>query len=110
VQVPGIARPKGDGVNFCLHEDLAAAEHRVLPVGGEYWFPARQTSPLRSLTILYSLNKPDDFILAIVELDSDSHRVIYVRRPFGREPDSGVASVTIRWSYSARARIHRDAA
>ena len=33
--------------------------------------------------ILYSLNKPDDFILAIVEfLDGDSHRVGYIRQPF----------------------------
>jgi hypothetical protein len=44
--------------------------------------------------ILYSLNKPDDFILAIVEfLDADNHRVHYLRRPFGREPDFGVTSV-----------------
>lgn len=44
--------------------------------------------------ILYSLNKPDDFILAIVEfLDANSHRVHYVRRPFHREPDFGVTSV-----------------
>jgi superfamily II DNA or RNA helicase len=44
--------------------------------------------------ILYSLNKPDDFILAIVEfLDGDTHRVHYVRRPFQREPDFGAASV-----------------
>src|SRR6266581_1772496 len=44
--------------------------------------------------ILYSLNKPDDFILAIVEfLDGDSHRVHYLRRPFRREPDFGVTSV-----------------
>jgi hypothetical protein len=44
--------------------------------------------------ILYSLNKPDDFILAIVEfLDDESHRVHYVRRPFHREPDFGAASV-----------------
>ncbi len=33
--------------------------------------------------ILYSLNKPDDFILAIVEfLDGDSHRVHHIRQPF----------------------------
>jgi len=33
--------------------------------------------------ILYSLNKPDDFILAIVEFAvDDTHRVHYVRRPF----------------------------
>jgi len=43
--------------------------------------------------ILYSLNKPDDFILGIVEFDGDSHRVHYVRRPFQREPDFGVTSV-----------------
>jgi hypothetical protein len=44
--------------------------------------------------ILYSLNKPEDFILAIVEfLGDDSHRVHYVRKPFRREPDFGVTSV-----------------
>jgi hypothetical protein len=44
--------------------------------------------------ILYSLNKPDDFILAIVEFfDGGSHRAHYVRRPFQREPDFGVTSV-----------------
>jgi SNF2 family DNA or RNA helicase len=44
--------------------------------------------------ILYSLNKPDDFILAIVEFQGgDQHRVRYVRRPFHREPDFGVTSV-----------------
>ncbi len=44
--------------------------------------------------ILYSLNKPDDFILAIVEfLDADAHRVRYLRRPFLSEPDFGVTSV-----------------
>jgi len=44
--------------------------------------------------ILYSLNKPDDFILAIVEfIGNDSHRVHYIRQPFQREPDFGVTSV-----------------
>ena len=44
--------------------------------------------------ILYSLNKPDAYILAIVEfLDEDRHRVHYLRRPFQREPDFGVTSV-----------------
>src|SRR6185295_9486028 len=44
--------------------------------------------------ILYSLNKPEDFILAIVEFtDSDNHRVHYLRQPFLREPDFGVTSV-----------------
>jgi Domain of unknown function (DUF3883) len=35
--------------------------------------------------ILYSFNKPDDFILAMVEfLDGETHRVHYLRRPFER--------------------------
>ena len=44
--------------------------------------------------ILYSLNKPEDFILGIVEFrDDGGHRVHYVREPFKREPDFGVTSV-----------------
>jgi SNF2 family DNA or RNA helicase len=44
--------------------------------------------------ILYSLNKPEDFILAIVEfIDDTAHRVHYLRQPFNREPDFGVTSV-----------------
>ena len=44
--------------------------------------------------ILYSLNKPKDFILGIVEFHDDGgHHVRYVRQPFQREPDFGVTSV-----------------
>ena len=44
--------------------------------------------------ILYSLNKPDDYILAMVEfLDGDKHRVRYLREPFRREPDFDANSV-----------------
>jgi superfamily II DNA or RNA helicase len=44
--------------------------------------------------ILTSLNKPEDYILAIVEFfPDDTHRVYYLRRPFQREPDFGVTSV-----------------
>jgi len=59
--------------------------------------------------ILYSLNKPDDFILAIVEfLDDDTHRVHYVRRPFQREPDFGVTSVNYDFAdLLARAEVPR---
>ena len=49
--------------------------------------------------ILYSLNKPDDFILAIVEfLDGETHKVHYLRQPFNREPDFGVTSVNYDFS------------
>ena len=44
--------------------------------------------------ILDSLNKPDDFILAIVEFTGrDTYRTHYLRQPFRREPDFGVTSV-----------------
>jgi hypothetical protein len=44
--------------------------------------------------ILTALNKPDDFILALVEVDGDIAREpVYVRRPFQKEPDFGVTSV-----------------
>jgi Domain of unknown function (DUF3883) len=43
--------------------------------------------------ILYSLNKPEDYILAVVEFADTTHRVHYIRRPFHREPDFGVTSV-----------------
>ena len=48
--------------------------------------------------ILYSLNKPDDFILAVVEFDGDKHQLHYVRRPFQREPDFGVTSVNYNFT------------
>ena len=49
--------------------------------------------------ILYSLNKPEDFILAIVEFQSEAaHRVYYLRQPFQREPDFGVTSVNYDFS------------
>ena len=42
----------------------------------------------------FTQNKPDDFILAIVEfLGEDAHRTHYLREPFQREPDFGVTSV-----------------
>jgi hypothetical protein len=44
--------------------------------------------------LLYSLNKPEDFILAMVEfIDDATHKVHYLRQPFHREPDFGVTSV-----------------
>ena len=47
--------------------------------------------------ILTALNKPEDFILAIVVFQGeDSHEVHYLREPFSREPDFGVTSVNYK--------------
>jgi superfamily II DNA or RNA helicase len=46
--------------------------------------------------IMTALNKPDDFILAIVTVDGDAAGPRYVRQPFQREPDFAVTSVNYR--------------
>ena len=47
--------------------------------------------------VLTALNKPDDFILAIVRFGDDgAEELRYVRTPFAREPDFGAVSVTYR--------------
>ena len=44
--------------------------------------------------IFTSLNKPEDFILAIVEIEDDTPKEPrYIRQPFQKEPDFGVTSV-----------------
>jgi superfamily II DNA or RNA helicase len=43
--------------------------------------------------ILTALNKPDAYILAIVEFGYGGHTVHYVREPFKKEPDFGATSV-----------------
>jgi hypothetical protein len=72
--------------------DLRTGRLRFLEVKGRV--SGADTITVTRNEILYSLNKPDEFILAIVEfMDGDTHRVHYVRRPFRREPDFGVTSV-----------------
>jgi len=49
--------------------------------------------------ILTALNKPDDFILAIVEVkDSVANEPVYIRQPFQREPDFAVTSINYNLS------------
>ncbi len=43
--------------------------------------------------VLTALNKPDDFILAIVLVDGETTTTNYVSRPFHYEPDFGATSV-----------------
>ncbi len=43
--------------------------------------------------ILTALNKPDEFILALVCVDGDAATPRYLHQPFQREPDFGVTSV-----------------
>ena len=44
--------------------------------------------------ILTALNKPEQFVLAIVEVEGDrAAEPVYLSRPFRREPDFAVTSV-----------------
>jgi len=71
--------PDGGGLRFIEVKGRAAGSDTVTVTRNE---------------ILYSLNKPEDFILAMVEfLPEGRHRTRYLREPFRSEPDFGVTSV-----------------
>ncbi len=48
--------------------------------------------------ILTGLNKPDEYILAIVEVDGEAAEPRYVRRPFHNQPDFEVTSANYKLS------------
>ncbi|QQR73405.1 MAG: DUF3883 domain-containing protein [Holophagales bacterium] len=65
---------------------------RILEVKGR--IEGAATLTVTRNEVLYSLNQPESYILAIVEFGQDgNHRVLYLREPFRREPDFGVTSV-----------------
>jgi len=77
--------------------DPATGRLRFLEVKGRV--AGADTVTVTKNEILTSLNKPEDFILALVEFQEDGgHCVRYLRRPFGREPDFGVTSVNYDFS------------
>jgi len=43
--------------------------------------------------ILTALNKPDDFILAIGQVEDGQEKLSYIRQPFQQEPDFAVESI-----------------
>jgi 5S rRNA maturation endonuclease (ribonuclease M5) len=43
--------------------------------------------------ILTALNKPDDFILAIGQVEGEREKLVYIRQPFQQEPDFAVESI-----------------
>jgi len=72
--------------------DLESGRLRVIEVKGRH-VDARTICVTRN-EILTALNKPEDFILAIVQVDGDEPtEPRYLRRPFQKEPDFAVTSV-----------------
>ena len=43
--------------------------------------------------ILTAFNKPDEYILAIVEVDGGSTKTVYLKKPFRERPDFAATSV-----------------
>jgi len=89
---------EGDRLGYDIESrDPRTGRLRFLEVKGRV--AGADTVTVTRNEILTSLNKPDDYILALVEfLDDNSHRVRYVRRPFQREPDFGVTSVNYNFA------------
>jgi hypothetical protein len=75
-------------------ESQDPANHRLLFIEVKGKAPGQPTVALSKTQILTALNKPEDWILALVEVDGDQARSPrYLRRPFLREPDFGAVSV-----------------
>ena len=90
---PSVVQP-ADLLAAAASRDPASGKLRFIEVKGRR--SDADTVTVTKNEILYSLNKPDDFILALVLFGSsgdDTPHVRYVRRPFQREPDFGAASV-----------------
>ena len=85
------AHPAGESDHPMRGDDVTATK-KLIEV--EERVSGADTVTVTKNEILTSLNKPEDFILALVEfLGGDTHRVHYLRRPFQREPDFGVTRV-----------------
>ena len=98
------ARP-GDSSPWTARPNISAMTSRAgFPGTGKLRFievKGRQsgadTVTVTKNEILTALNKPEDFILGIVEfLDGGDHRVHYLRQPFQKEPDFDVTSVNYK--------------
>jgi hypothetical protein len=56
-----------------------------------------ETVTITKNEILTALNKPEQYILGLVQVaDGQAKDIMYVREPFGREPDFGVTSVNYK--------------
>jgi hypothetical protein len=64
---------------------------RFIEVKGRVW--GASTVTITKNEILTGFNKPDQFILAVVLLDSERAETRYIRNPFDKEPDFKATSV-----------------
>jgi hypothetical protein len=74
-----------------LRQDLTAYALRMIEVKGRT--KGATTVTVSKNEILTALNKPEEFILAIVEVDGSETHTIYLKRPFKNAPDFTATSV-----------------
>ncbi len=83
--------------------DPATGRLRLIEVKGRQ--AGADTITVTNNEVLTCLNKPDDYLLALVLFENGGHRVRYVPTPFRREPDFGVTSVEYRVSELLRRAV-----
>lgn len=72
--------------------DPKTGKLRFIEVKGRVW-GARDVIVTKN-EILTALNKPEDFILAVVFVDGERTETYYISQPFHKEPDFDATSVT----------------
>jgi hypothetical protein len=88
-----------DKCGYDIESRDPAGESRLRFIEVKGRFQGADTVTVTKNEILTALNKPDQFILAIVQVNGEQAvDITYVREPFGREPDFGVTSVNYRLS------------
>jgi hypothetical protein len=88
-------RPRDVSMDKCGYDieslDPDTGRLRFIEVKG--YSAGSQTVIVTKNEILTALNKPDAFLLALVEVDGDKTTSHYVPQPFRKEPDFGATSV-----------------
>jgi hypothetical protein len=72
-------------------KDLAGGKLRFIEVKGRV--AGAITVTVTRNEILTALNKPEDFILAIGQVEAGQQKLVYIRQPFLQEPDFAVESI-----------------
>jgi hypothetical protein len=87
----------GDNIGYDIESlDPRTGRLRFIEVKGRR--AGAQTVTITRNEILTGINSPEQFILALVEVENSQARSqCYVRNPFEKEPDFGVTSVNYDW-------------
>ena len=81
----------GEKCGYDIESKVAGGKLRFIEVKGRV--VGSITVTVTRNEILTALNKPDDFILAIGQVDGGQQKLAYIRRPFQQEPDFAVESI-----------------